>query len=179
MRGLKICEGHWLAAREAFEKLRPDLTELLLLPAWQTQHLQKWQVQQMQIQADWIGLCYGLSGNADRQLEAFRRAVAIDPLFTPAHAGIAEILLANGQINNAIDEYRQVVKSEGAGAKEWIQLARMLIYKPSPQHRGPQLVRGGRGSGPPGRAAHEFGRVGNSSRKSWCSRGTLTPPNAT
>ena len=125
-----MCEGHWLAAREAIERLRPDLTESPQLPLRQ--------VQQMRNQVDyWIGLCYGLSGNADRQLEAFRRAVAIDPLFTPAHAGIAEILLASGQINSAIDEYRQVVKSEGAGTEEWTPIGpHAHLQEPSPQRRG-------------------------------------------
>jgi tetratricopeptide (TPR) repeat protein len=113
---MEFCQGHWLTAKNALEKIRPALSDF---PAQQKM-------------ADFcIGVCYGKMENYDQQLLAFRRAVAIDPNFVPAHAGIAEVLLAAGQTSGAIEEYWQVVKSDRASAESWTNLASMLVLKNS------------------------------------------------
>ena len=68
--------------------------------------------------------------NQDRELEAYRRAVAIDPLFIAGPpSGIAEVYLATGKLNDAIDEYQEVVRTGRAGARRVIKLAHLLIVK--------------------------------------------------
>ena len=111
---MEFAQEHWQAARVALEAVRPSLGP------WPS----------LQKQADYlIGRCYGQSANTDQQLDAYRRAVLIDPLFVPAHAGIAEIYLAQGQINSAIDEFWQVVRSDRTNDESWVELARMYVLK--------------------------------------------------
>ena len=66
--------GHWLAARQGFEKSR--------------RHVLTPEGQDLQRLADVaVGVCYGRLGSVDQQIEALRRAVKTDPGSTNARLG--------------------------------------------------------------------------------------------
>ncbi len=107
-------QDDWLKARAPLEDVRPEMTD--------NPGLQK--------QVDFcLGRCYRHAGATDKELAAYRRALEIDPTYAPAHAGAAEVYLGQGKIDQAIGEYKQVVKSEHAADETWIELARMLVMK--------------------------------------------------
>ena len=111
---LEFVQGHWLAARQGFEKVRGMLT------AWPG----------LLKQVDtWIGECYGYTGDYDQQLLACRKALGIDPFYTPARVGAIAALRGAGRIDDAIDECAQMPKFGGITADGMISLVRMLISK--------------------------------------------------
>lgn len=111
---IDFVKGRWLPARVGFEKVRGALA---IFP-----HLQK----QMDV---WIGQCYGQLGNRDAQVDAYRRALKADPFYAPARAGLTEAMLASGNVNDALDEYRKLASSGRLGAGGLIPYARMLILQ--------------------------------------------------
>ena len=111
---LELALEHWTAARDIFENVRRDLIDSPPL----LKHVDYW-----------IGQCYGQSGNIEQQLAAYRRAVAIDPFFLLARAGIADILINAGQLNAAIDEYLQAMKSGRPNEQTLLALARTLVLR--------------------------------------------------
>jgi len=58
----------------------------------------------------WVAECYGRLGNPDMRLKFLRRAVDIDPLFMPALAAIAEAATAAGQMDEALEQYVNLIK---------------------------------------------------------------------
>lgn len=104
----------WLVASRHFERLRPALT------AWPDV------VKQVDF---WLGGCYRALGNADQQLAAYRRAVSVDPFWIPARAGVAAALLSIGRVEEALDEYRELMRLAGAPAAGVIDLAQLEILK--------------------------------------------------
>lgn len=104
----------WLVASRHFERLRPALT------AWPDV------VKQVDF---WLGGCYQALGNADQQLAAYRRAVSVDPFWIPARAGVATALLSIGRVEEALDEYREMMRLAGAPAAGVIDLAQLEILK--------------------------------------------------
>ena len=111
---LLFIQDDWVNSRAALEDVRPEMTD--------NPGLQK--------QVDFcLGRCYRHAGATDRELAAYRRALEIDSMYAPAHAGAAEVYLGQGKINQAIAEYLQVVKSDHAADETWIELARMLVMK--------------------------------------------------
>lgn len=111
---VELAMEHWTNARTIFESIRPDLTDSPAL----LKHVDFW-----------IGKCYGQSGNIEQQLAAYRRAVAVDPFFFAARSGIADILINSGQLNSAIDEYRQAMKAGHRNELTMLALARTLVLR--------------------------------------------------
>lgn len=111
---LEFVQGHWLAARRGFEKVRAMLTSQ---PAVLKQ-----------VDA-WIGECYGYTGDYDQQLQACRQALALDPFYTPARAGAIAALRAAGRVDDAIEECLQMSRFGGITPDGVTSLARMLISK--------------------------------------------------
>ena len=111
---IEFVQGHWFAARQGFERVRGMLT--------------LWPNLLKQVDV-WIGQCYGQTGNRDLQLEAYRRALNIDPFYAPARAGITESLLASGNVDDALKEYNQLAKTGKVGTAGLIPLARMLVLQ--------------------------------------------------
>jgi len=110
----EVIQGHWLAASHGFEQVRAGLT------AWPG----------LLKRADfYLGTCYGQLGNADLQLTAYRRAASADPFWIPARAGCAAALISVGRVDEALQEYWQIMKMDKAPAAGWIQLARLMILK--------------------------------------------------
>ena len=52
----------------------------------------------------WLGIGYGQLGNADRQIAAFRRALEIDPKYSPARLALADALKNAGKGGDALKE---------------------------------------------------------------------------
>ncbi len=81
----------WKSAREGFEKVRSKLTDFPDL---------------MKRLDYWIGYCYLQQGNPDHAMAAFRRSLSYDKFYFKAREGVAQIFLADGQFQNAAEEYR-------------------------------------------------------------------------
>ncbi|MEN6405152.1 MAG: tetratricopeptide repeat protein [Thermoguttaceae bacterium] len=122
---VEYTKGHWLTARSGFENIRPALTML---------NKGRDLLKQVDV---WIGNCYGQVGNRDRQLQAYRRALNIDPFYGPARLGVTDVLMATGSVDDAIREYDQLAKAGRLSAGALIPMARMLIlqnlHKPDAQ----------------------------------------------
>jgi tetratricopeptide (TPR) repeat protein len=109
---LEIKKGEWFEAANRLEEIRPELV------AWP----------ELSKRADlFLGQCYAELGRFDLQSTAFRRASRVDPLWIPARLGVANALLAAGQVKSALAEYQAIVALPQAPASVAIQLARLLI----------------------------------------------------
>jgi tetratricopeptide (TPR) repeat protein len=113
---MEMVQGHWLAARQGFEKVRG----YLVAPGLQ-QYLKQIDL--------WLADCYGQLGNRDQQIDALRRAVKTDPFSSMARANLAQVLLAVGSIDEAMKEYRQLMDMSNMGAIGLVPLARLLLFK--------------------------------------------------
>ena len=69
-------------------------------------------------------MCYGQLGNTDRQMDAMRRVINLDPFFRPALASLADSLMRTGKIDEATAMYRRL-SNLGEGSS--VALARTLI----------------------------------------------------
>ena len=136
----------WKAAREGFEKVRPQLNDFPQL---------------MKCLDYWIGYCYLQQGNPDQAMAAFRRSLSFDKFYFKAHDGIAQIFIANGKLKDAAEEYRQAVQRQPQrcrGLAGLRQNARALESPPQP--RGAELGRGrGACSGRPKSIAPGDGQI--------------------
>ncbi len=111
---LEFGRERWLAASRAFERIRPSLT------AWPDV------LKQLDF---WLGGCYAKLGNADQQLTAYRRAVAVDPLWVPARLGVAAALASTGRVDEALDEYRELMRLANAPAGGLLDLAQLEVLR--------------------------------------------------
>lgn len=107
-------QGAWLSASRSFERIRPDLVASPDL----TKHVDFW-----------LGGCYRQLGHADQQLTAYRRAVDVDPLWIPARAGVAAALLSMRQIDEALEEYREIARLSGNPTVGAVDLAQLEILR--------------------------------------------------
>ncbi|MEI8375716.1 MAG: tetratricopeptide repeat protein, partial [Planctomycetota bacterium] len=102
----------WKAAREKFEKVRPQMTDSASL---------------MKSLDYWIGYCYLQQGNPDQAMAAFRRSLSFDKFFFKARDSIAQIFSANGQLQNAAEEYRLAVIGSPGNTEARLAFARTLV----------------------------------------------------
>lgn len=108
---MAFVQGHWLAARQGFEKLRNVLATMPGLAK----------------QVDtWIAECYGAVGDYDQEVQACRRALAIDPFFPPARAVLIKGLQASGHSEEAFGEYAQLAKLGRLNVESALDLVRMI-----------------------------------------------------
>lgn len=107
-----LAQEQWLAASRQFEQARANLTP------WPSI------VKEVDF---YLGECYRQLGNSDQQLTAYRRALSADPFWIPARAGLAEALRSMGRIEEALEEYRQIMKLGKAPAAGWIDLAQLTL----------------------------------------------------
>ena len=110
---IEYVQGHWRNAKEGFEKVRGSL-------------VMSNRAKQIDV---WIGKCYGQLGNRDQQLKAYRRALSADPTFIPAKAAMTDAFLAAGQVNEALDEFRQLAVGGSVAPASAALYARMLLLK--------------------------------------------------
>ena len=73
----------------------------------------------------WTGDCYRQQGNPDQAMAAFRRSLSFDKFYFKAHDGIAQIFVANGQLQDAAEEYRQAANGNPFDADAWLAFARI------------------------------------------------------
>jgi tetratricopeptide (TPR) repeat protein len=66
-------------------------------------------------------------GDAPAALEAFRRALAIDPGTAEVHWELARLLAAQGRTDEAVAAYRRLVQLEPAHGPAWRELGRHLL----------------------------------------------------
>jgi len=111
---IDLAKGNWLAAQQRLERIRGELTQ--------------WPDLLKRVDLC-LGECYHQLGNADQQLTAYRRAVQADPLWIPARVGLASALLSTGRIEEALQEFRQLMRMDRAPAAGWIDLARLVVLK--------------------------------------------------
>jgi tetratricopeptide (TPR) repeat protein len=74
----------------------------------------------------WLGNCYAKMGRPDQELAAFRQAIKIDPLFTPARVGLASALAVSGRTDDAIEAYRGLSQARPESA---LNALRLLILR--------------------------------------------------
>jgi tetratricopeptide (TPR) repeat protein len=109
-------EGRWFEAARTLERIRPTLkgaTELTV------------QVDLM------LGLCYERLGEPAQQLAACLRAAKADPASVPCRRGVVAALWALGQADEAIKQYREIVKinEDFKAPSGRAELARMLLMR--------------------------------------------------
>ncbi len=80
-------EGRWVTARDGFEQVRRKIGPFREMARQAEYHL-----------AD----CYGRLGQRQEQIAACRRTIAIDRNYTPARLKLAELLLAKGEVDEAL-----------------------------------------------------------------------------
>jgi len=102
----------WKAARVGFEKVRPQLTDSSSL---------------MKNLDYWIGYCYLQQGNPDQAMAAFRRSLSFDKFYFKARDGIAQIFIANNQLQDATEEYRQALIGNPGDAEIRLAYTRSLV----------------------------------------------------
>lgn len=92
---VELVQGNWKEAIRAFGAIRKELV------TWPD----------LAKQADfWVAECYGRLGNPDMRLKYLRRAVDVDPFFAPALAAMAEAATAAGQMDEAFEQYVNLIK---------------------------------------------------------------------
>ena len=112
----EMIQGHWLAACQGFEKVRG----YLMAPG--ARDLLKY--------ADlWIADCYSQLGNSDQQIATLRRSVKADPFFGLARASLADALLSAGNVDQAINESRDLIDLSHIGTPGLIAMVRILIQE--------------------------------------------------
>ena len=111
---IDFVQGHWYAALRAFEKDR-DL-------------LAMWPGLAKQVDV-WVGQCYGKLGNRDKQLQAYRRALIVDPSYAAAKAAETDALMAMGQLNQAVNKFGQLSREKAVTPSGSVVLSRMLLLQ--------------------------------------------------
>ena len=109
---LAVMKGDWITARKIFVDILPKLLDdpgILKLA-----HL-------------YLGQCYHQQGDVEKQMVAYTEALKIDPLLSPARAGLAEIFMSRGKLADAAEQYRILVRSAHSDSEAVLSLARILI----------------------------------------------------
>jgi len=109
---LLLARGQWFEAARKLEVIRPDLTN----------------VPDLLKQVDfYLGLCYAQMGNMDQSLASYSKAATQDPLWPQARLGRAAAFLELGRVDDAIEEYRALVRMGKATPAVILDLCRLLI----------------------------------------------------
>lgn len=95
-----VVEGQWRAASELLESLRPKLAITDAEKIVRVDNL--------------LGRCYGKLGQPDRQLDAFSRALLLDPTSRKAMAGRANTLVTLQQNDEALVAFRRLRSEMGS-----------------------------------------------------------------
>jgi len=107
-------EKNWLAAKEDFERVLPQLA------AWPESALS---VNLM------IAECCQHLGLVDQQRAALMRAAALDLTSVDVLSSLAELEMASGQLEEAIEDYRLVLRLKDAPPGAHLALARAVLAK--------------------------------------------------
>jgi cellulose synthase operon protein C len=107
-------DKNWADAARRFEDVRPELASM---PTYL-------------LQTDMsLGYCYGMLHNSDKQMAAYQRVLAADPLNLPARQGLTNALLAANKIDEAVAEYSNLIRSKKMPPSGLIGFANLLIVQ--------------------------------------------------
>jgi len=125
---LLVGQQQWFLAARKLESVRPDVAN--------SSDLVK--------QVDFLlGICYAQMGNLDQSLAAYSKAMTQDPLWPQARLGRAVAFLELGRLDEAVNEYRNIVQLGKASPQIVLEFTRLLVLsslnKP-PQQRNWQEV---------------------------------------
>lgn len=109
-----MLQGQWSEAARALERTRPQLEAVPSLAQ---------QVDQF------LAQCYEQLAEPGRQLDLYRRAVQANPTQVPARLRLIAAHEAAGRVEEAILQYRELMKLTAAPAEGWIGLARQLTLR--------------------------------------------------
>jgi tetratricopeptide (TPR) repeat protein len=76
-----------------------------------------------------LGRCHEQLGDSDRQLAALRRAVVLDASSASAQLALAAALRRMGRIEEALEQYREVVSLPQAPDESWVLLGQLLLQR--------------------------------------------------
>jgi len=74
-----------------------------------------------------FGQCCRILGDPDGQVIAYLEAVKIDPYYSLARVGLAEILLGKGKLADAAEQYAKIVNGPHPDVNSAVSLARVMI----------------------------------------------------
>jgi tetratricopeptide (TPR) repeat protein len=111
---IELVEGHWAAARQAFDEVRPLL---------------KGDPQMRSSLECFRALCYQQLGSAEQELDAYREAVKIAPQSLLAHQGVFVALQQMDRLDDAVAELAEIQKLPNAPSNAQLQLVRLLVKK--------------------------------------------------
>ena len=139
---LLIKDRKWLTATNSLVKNRPELSRLPEL-AYQVEML--------------LVTCYSELDRPDKQLEAARAAVAIEPTAISARLAVADAKLASASVTEALDEY---LKLAGRSLGARFAAVRLMIWQNQSRQGGtPDWTQAGQlleATPPEGRATVEY-----------------------
>jgi len=76
-----------------------------------------------------LAQCHEQTGDHDRQRNALRAAVALDASSSSARLTLAAALRDAGQIDEALEQYRELVQLPQAPDESWLLLSRLLVQR--------------------------------------------------
>lgn len=76
-----------------------------------------------------LARCYAQRGDNERQLAALRRAVALGESSAPGRLALAAALQSMGRVDDALEQYREIVQLPQAPAESWVLLGRLLVQR--------------------------------------------------
>ena len=109
-----IADSQWAEATHRLQGMSSDL--------------QRWPQFQKESQF-WLAHCYWRLGRNDLRVAAFRGALEVDPLWTPARLGLAEALHAMGRIDDSLLEYQRLLQLPGVPSETSIAMLRLAVTK--------------------------------------------------
>ncbi|MCX7424752.1 MAG: tetratricopeptide repeat protein [Planctomycetia bacterium] len=109
-------QGKWLAAATRFDKVRPALVP--------------WPTEARKVDL-LLAECYGKLGRLKDQRDAYLRCAATDRTWMPALLGLAETKAKAGQIEEAVEDYRLILRLGNAPPAVKYEVARLLYLKNS------------------------------------------------
>ncbi len=115
LRGKLLAQkGQWYEAVRILEQVRPTLLEQPDL------------LKQVDF---WLGMCYGQLGNLDQSFAAYAKAVDQDPLWPQARLGRAAAFAELGRFEDAVAEYRTLVRMNQLSRAGLLDFARLLVLQ--------------------------------------------------
>ncbi len=109
---LLTAKQQWFLAARKLESVRPDVAN--------SPDLVK--------QVDFLlGVCYGQMGNLDQSVASYSKAMTQDPLWPQARLGRAMAFLELGRLDEAVNEYRNVVQLGKATPQAVLEFTRLLV----------------------------------------------------
>lgn len=111
---VKLSEGHWQEATQSFERVRAQLNNFPAI-AWQADML--------------LGLCYLQSGDLDRMVAAYRRAITAKEDDPAPRLQLASALVQLGKLEEAQEECDQLTRRANCPDRAYALRARVALAR--------------------------------------------------